>query len=230
MGITAHAKARGGPALDLDGLGIRMTQLIAGLALYGVSISLMVRAGLGLDPWDVLHQGLARRTGVPIGWIVDAVGALVLLAWIPLRQKPGFGTLANVVVVGIVANGALMLLPTPTPLALQVTFLITGVVANGIATGLYIGAGLGPGPRDGLMTGLGQRGLSIRRARTTIELGVLIGGFALGGTIGVGTVAYALTIGPLAAVFIPMFSHRGRANRPRHVPSTSPIRRQDVAR
>ena len=190
------------------GLGFRVTQLFGGLILFGISISLLVRARLGLDPWDVLHQGLAQRTGLQIGWIVDIVGALLLLAWIPLRQKPGVGTLANVVVVGVVANLALVFVPTPGPLALQAIFLITGVIANGVATGLYIGAGLGPGPRDGLMTGLGQRGLSITRARTMIELGVLGAGFALGGTVGVGTVVYAVSIGPLAALFIPKFSSR----------------------
>lgn len=192
-------------------LGIRVAQLFAGLTLYGASIGLLVRARLGLDPWDVFHQGLALRTGLQIGWIVVAVGALVLVAWIPLRQRPGFGTVANVVVVGVVANLALTLIPTPGTLALRMIFLVAGVLANGVATGLYIGAGLGPGPRDGLMTGLGQRGLSIRVARTTIEVSVLVAGFALGGTVGIGTVVYAFAIGPLAAFFIPRFSHAGYA-------------------
>ena len=230
MDTMAPRKVRTRPGLDLDGLGVRVTQLVAGLALFGVSISLMVRSRLGLDPWDVFHQGLARRTGVQIGWIVDAVGAVVLLAWIPLRQKPGFGTLANVVVVGIVANGALMFVPAPGPSAWQVAFLVAGVLANGVATGLYIGAGLGPGPRDGLMTGLAQRGLSIRLARTTIELGVLICGFALGGTIGAGTVVYALTIGPLAAVFIPRFSHGSTAKHARRGQGHLAATRQAVPR
>jgi uncharacterized membrane protein YczE len=195
--------------LHSRGLGFRVAQLFGGLTLFGISISLLVRARLGLDPWDVLHQGLAQRTGLQIGWIVDIVGALLLLAWIPLRQKPGVGTLANVVVVGVVANVALVFVPTPEPLALQATFLVAGVIANGVATGLYIGTGLGPGPRDGLMTGLGHRGLSITRARTMIEVGVLGTGFALGGTVGVGTIVYAVSIGPLAAFFIPKFSSRG---------------------
>jgi uncharacterized membrane protein YczE len=189
----------------------RLAQLFAGLALFGISISLLVRARLGLDPWDVLHQGLAQRTGLQIGWIVDIVGAIVLLAWIPLRQKPGFGTVANVVVVGIVVNAALSIVPTPSALALRVSFLGAGIAVNGVATGLYIGAGLGPGPRDGLMTGLGRYGLSIRRARTIIELGVLAIGFVLGGTVGVGTVVYAVSIGPLAGFFVLRFANSGNA-------------------
>lgn len=208
MVAAAPARARVRSRLHSHGLRFRVAQLFGGLTLFGISISLLVRARLGLDPWDILHQGLAQRTGLQIGWIVDIVGALLLLAWIPLRQKPGFGTLANVVVVGVVANVALVFVPTPGPLALQLIFLVAGVIANGVATGLYIGAGLGPGPRDGLMTGLGHRGLSIRRARTMIELGVLGTGFALGGTVGVGTVVYAVSIGPLAAFFIPKFSGR----------------------
>lgn len=236
MAVATPAAVRARSGLRKDRLGVRAAQLFAGLALFGASISLLVRARLGLDPWDVLHQGLAQRTGVQIGWIVDAVGALVLVAWIPLRQKPGFGTLANVVGVGLVANAALMVVPTPGPLALRVIFLVAGVVANGVATGLYIGAGLGPGPRDGLMTGLGQRGLPIRRARTVIELSVLAAGFAMGGTVGIGTVVYALAIGPLAAFFIPKFSHRGhissrsRGDRQPFGPSVNldQIRRQEI--
>ena len=197
---------RGELSVHSHGLRFRSAQLFAGLALFGISISLLVRARLGLDPWDVLHQGLAQRTGIQIGWIVDIVGAIVVLAWIPLRQKPGFGTFANVVVVGIVANAALSIVPAPPALALRVILLGTGIALNGVATGLYIGAGLGPGPRDGLMTGLGRYGLSIRRARVMIELGVLATGFALGGNVGVGTVVYAVAIGPLADFFILRFS------------------------
>jgi uncharacterized membrane protein YczE len=198
--------APGEPSVYSHGLRFRTAQLFAGLALFGISISLLVRARLGLDPWDVLHQGLAQRTGIQIGWIVDIVGAIVVLAWIPLRQKPGFGTFANVALVGIVANAALAIVPAPAPLALRVILCGTGVALNGVATGLYIGAGLGPGPRDGLMTGLGRYGLSIRRARTMIELGVLATGFALGGSVGVGTVVYAVAIGPLADFFILRFA------------------------
>lgn len=189
-------------------LAARVGQLLAGLALYGVSISLLVQARLGLDPWDVFHQGLARRTGLQIGWIIVIVGALVLLAWVPLQQRPGLGTTANVLLVGIVANLVLGFVPAPGSLPARVICLVAGVVTNGVATGLDIGAELGPGPRDGLMTGLAQRGLSIRRVRTMIEVGVLVCGFLLGGDVGFGTLLYALSIGPLAGFFIPLFTGR----------------------
>jgi uncharacterized membrane protein YczE len=190
-----------------SGLVARLAQLFAGLALYGFTLALMVRAGLGLAPWDVLAQGVANRTGIEIGWIVIVIGGLVLLAWIPLRQTPGFGTVANVVVIGLVANVSLALVSAPHGLALEIVYMLAGVFLNGIATGLYIGAGLGPGPRDGLMTGWARRGrLSLRTARTIIEVTVLVAGFALGGTVGLGTALYALCIGPLAGYFIPKFS------------------------
>jgi uncharacterized membrane protein YczE len=188
----------------------RLLQLFIGLWLFGLSLGMMVRSGLGLSGWDVLHQGLARRTRLDIGWVVIAVGAVVLLAWIPLRQRPGFGTLANVIVVGIAANAALALLPSAHALAAQVAYLATGIGANGVATGLYVGAGLGAGPRDGLMTGLATRGLSLRAARTVLELCVLAIGMALGGTVGVGTLVYAMSIGPLAGHFIPRLTRRPR--------------------
>lgn len=184
----------------------RVVQLFVGLTLFGITLALFVRAGLGLAPWDVLHQGIAHRTGVQIGWIVIAVGALVLLAWIPLHQKPGFGTIANVFVVGAVGNVALDIMPATHVLGVQIALLLSAVVINGVATGLYIGAGLGPGPRDGLMTGFAGRGHSIRNARTLIEVCVLIAGFLLGGTVGPGTALYALCIGPLASYFIPKFA------------------------
>jgi uncharacterized membrane protein YczE len=192
------------------GLVARVVQLFFGLGLFGFTLALMVRAGLGLAPWDVLAQGLANHTGIEIGWIVIIVGAIVLLAWIPLRQAPGFGTVANVLVVGAVGNGALAVVPAPHGLLLQTAYMLAGVLINGIATGLYIGAGLGPGPRDGLMTGWARRGrVSMRTARTLIEVTVLIAGFALGGTVGLGTAVYALCIGPLAGYFIPKFSRVG---------------------
>jgi uncharacterized membrane protein YczE len=180
----------------------RLTSLYLGLVLFGVSVSLMLRAGLGLDPWDVLHQGVAQRTGLRFGWVVIAVGAVVLLIWLPLRQRPGLGTVSNVVVVGLTAQAALAVLPDPRPLALRAAFLLAGILANGVATGLYIGAGLGPGPRDGLMTGLAARGHSIRLVRTSIEAAVLAVGWLLGGSVGVGTVLYAISIGPVAQFFI----------------------------
>lgn len=184
----------------------RFAQLQLGLAGFGFSLTLMLRARLGLGPWDVLHQGLARVLHAPIGWIVIAVGASVLLLWIPLRQRPGIGTLCNVVVVGLVVGGSLAVIPAPTSLQMRAVFLGAGIVLNGIATGLYIGAGLGPGPRDGLMTGLARRGYSIRAVRTAIEIAVLVIGFLLGGKIGVGTVLYAVSIGPLAQHFLRLLS------------------------
>lgn len=194
------------PSLTGRRLPRRVTQLYLGLILYGVSMALLIESTLGLDPWDVLHQGLAVRTGLRFGWIVIAVSILVLLAWIPLRQKPGFGTLSNAVVIGLVVDAALALLPTVEPLWARWVFLVAGIVLNGVATGLYIGARLGPGPRDGLMTGLAARGHSIRVVRTAIEVSVLVAGWLLGGTVGLGTLLYAVAIGPLAHVFIPLFT------------------------
>ena len=192
----------------------RLTQLYAGLVLYGVSASMMLLAGLGVDPWDVFHQGLARRLGLGVGTWVVIVGALVLLLWIPLRQRPGFGTLSNVIVIGVVVD---VLLATVAPvhgLPARVGVMLAAVVLNGVATGLYIGAGLGPGPRDGLMTGLAARGHSIRVVRTGIELTVLLTGWLLGGTVGIGTVVYALGIGPIAHVTIPRLAIRVSAFEP----------------
>jgi uncharacterized membrane protein YczE len=185
------------------GLAARLVRLYLGLAAFGVSLALMVRARLGLGPWDVLHQGIARLLGVQLGWVTIGVSGLVLLAWIPLRQRPGLGTVSNAVIVGLVVNGALDVLPTPGSLAWRAVWLAAGIGLNGLATACYIGAGLGPGPRDGLMTGIAARGHSLRAVRTLIELSVLAIGFALGGTVGVGTVAYALSIGPLTHVLLP---------------------------
>jgi uncharacterized membrane protein YczE len=181
----------------------RLARLHLGLAGFGLSLALMVRARLGLGPWDVLHQGIARHLGVQLGWVTIAVSGLVLLAWIPLRQRPGLGTLSNVIIVGLVVNGALDLLPAPGLVAWRAVWLTAGIGLNGLATACYIGAGLGPGPRDGLMTGIAARGHSLRVVRTLIELSVLAIGFALGGTVGVGTVAYALSIGPLTHMLLP---------------------------
>ncbi len=193
-----------------DRLTRRLVQLTVGLVLYGASMALQIEATLGLDPWDVFHQGLAEKTGLSFGTIVIIVGAAVLLLWIPLRQKPGIGTVSNIVIIGLAVDGALALLPTPDALPVRITFLVLGIVLNGVAGGLYIGARLGPGPRDGLMTGwVGRKpDRSIRLTRTVIELAVLGAGVLLGGTVGIGTVAYALLIGPLNHVFIPLFSVR----------------------
>ena len=182
----------------------RLGQLYAGLVLYGFSDGLLLLGGLGVDPWDVFHQGLSRELGLGVGTWSIIVGALVLAFWLPLRQRPGLGTLSNVVVIGLVINATLATIPAPHDLSLRVAAMVTGVVLNGIATGAYIGAGLGPGPRDGLMTGFAARGYSIRTVRTSMEFTVLAAGWLLGGTVGVGTVAYALGIGPLAHIFIPL--------------------------
>jgi uncharacterized membrane protein YczE len=184
----------------------RLAQLYGGLVLYGFSASLILLAALGADPWDVFHQGLSRQTGIGTGVWVCIVGALVLLLWIPLRQKPGIGTLSNVVVIGLVMEATLTLLDPAGDPAMRGALLVAGVVLNGVATGMYIGAAFGPGPRDGLMTGLAARGHSIRVVRTGIEIVVLAAGAALGGTVGIGTVLYALAIGPLAHVFVPAFA------------------------
>jgi uncharacterized membrane protein YczE len=181
----------------------RVVQLLLGLIGFGSSVAFMVRSRLGLAPWDVLHQGVARQTGIRLGWVVIGVSLTVLLLWIPLHQRLGLGTLSNAVFVGLSILATLIVLPTVHAMWMRVLFLVAGVVLNGAATGLYIGAGLGPGPRDGLMTGIARRGHSIRATRTALEVSVLILGWSLGGTVGLGTALYALTIGPLAHFFIP---------------------------
>jgi uncharacterized membrane protein YczE len=180
---------------------------------FGVSVGLMVRANLGLGPWDVLHQGLARRFDVQLGWVVIAVSALVLLAWIPLRQRPGVGTISNLVMVGLVVNATLGVVPPMHTLVVRASLLGAGILLNAAATGLYIGAGLGPGPRDGLMTGLAARGHSVRVVRTGIEVSVLVVGYLLGGAVGIGTVAYAVLIGPLVHVLLPRLTLATSAGR-----------------
>ncbi|QDQ10372.1 YczE/YyaS/YitT family protein [Streptomyces spectabilis] len=190
-----------------DHLARRLVQLYAGLVLYGASSALLVRSGLGLEPWNVLHQGLAERTGMSIGVVLIFVGAAVLLLWIPLRQRPGLGTVSNVFVVGLALDGTLALVPDAHGLGIRIPLMTAGIVLNGVATGLYIAAKFGPGPRDGLMTGLHERtGRSIRLMRTLVEAAVVVTGFALGGTLGVGTVVYAVTIGPLAQFFLRLFA------------------------
>jgi uncharacterized membrane protein YczE len=205
-----------------DRRGQRFVRLLGGLLLYGISDGLLLLAGLGVDPWDVLHQGLSRRLGLGVGTWVNIVGAIVLLAWIPLRQRPGVGTVLNVLTIGTVVNLVLAWLPAPSALPARFALLAAAIVHNGIATGLYIGAGLGPGPRDGLMTGIAARGHSVRVVRTGIELTVLATGWLLGGSVGIGTVAYAVLIGPIVHVVLPRLqladgavSPRPRAARPR---------------
>ncbi|MEU8326462.1 hypothetical protein AB0C33_49550 [Nonomuraea sp. NPDC048881] len=189
----------------LSSLPSRLLRLYGGLALYGAGIGLQVESGLGNDPWDVFHQGLALRLDVSIGTVIIGVGALVMLLWIPLRQRPGLGTISNVVFLGLFADAAILLLPTPSHLAVQALYVALGVVAIALATVLYIGAGMGPGPRDGVMTGLMRLGLSVRLARFLIELTVLAVGWLLGGSVGVGTLVFALAIGPLTQLFTRWF-------------------------
>ncbi|MEV4052058.1 hypothetical protein AB0J55_12825 [Amycolatopsis sp. NPDC049688] len=182
----------------------RVTQLLTGLVLYGISDALVVAAGLGVEPWDALAQGLTRTIGLSIGVWTNIIGAAVLLLWIPLRQKPGIGTLCNVLLVGTAMDLTLAVLPPLPALWLRWAVLVAGIVLNGFATGLYLGARAGPGPRDGLMTGLAARGHPIWAVRWGIELAVLLVGFLLGATVGIGTVLYACAIGPLAQLFMPM--------------------------
>jgi uncharacterized membrane protein YczE len=185
-------------------LGRRVTQLMVGLVLYGLSLAMMVESFLGLDPWDVFHYGVTRWLPMSFGTVVILAGAVVLLLWIPLRQMPGLGTVANVIVVGVASDVSLALLERPDSLVARSGLLVGGIVLNGIAGALYIGAQLGPGPRDGLMTGLVRRtGWSVRIVRTSIELTVLLVGFLLGGTVGLGTALYALSVGPLLQLFLP---------------------------
>lgn len=185
----------------------RLLQLLVGLAMYGVSLAMFIRAGLGLDPWDVFHQGLAVKTGLSIGTVVVIVSFLVLLLWIPLRQWPGVGTLCNAVLVGVFADVGLALIPEFSHLGGQIGMLAGAILLNGIASACYIGARLGPGARDGLMTGLARRtGWSVRTSRTGIEVVVLGAGWLLGGSVGVGTVVYALAIGPLVQLLLPRFT------------------------
>ncbi|SDS64760.1 Uncharacterized membrane protein YczE [Friedmanniella luteola] len=206
-------------------LGRRIPQLLVGLALYGFSMAMMLRSDLGLAPWDVLTEGLSLRLPLSFGTITVLVSALVLLMWVPLRQRPGLGTVANVFVVGIAVDLGLAALRTPSSLVLQVLLLIGGLVANGLAGAVYMGSQLGPGPRDGLMTGLARRtGGSLRLVRTGIEVVVLGIGFLLGGTVGVGTVLYAVGIGPLTQRFLPLVAVRleARPTAPRTAAPSTP--------
>ena len=174
-----------------------------GLAFFGIGISLIIDARIGVPPWDVFHQGVAQRVDRSIGTVIIATGAALMLLWIPLRQKPGIGTILNAVEIGLVANIALALLPQPESVFVQVPMMLGGVLVVAIGSGLYIGSGLGPGPRDGLMTGLAARGIPLRVARTGIEVTVLVVGWFLGGQVGVGTVAFAVSIGPLVQALLP---------------------------
>lgn len=174
--------------------------------MYGISCAMYIHCGLGADPWDVFHLGVARWLSVNVGTVMIVTGAAVLLFWIPLRQRPGLGTLSNVVVLGMAADAALTVMPPLTSLAARCLMLMAAIILNAIATVMYICAGFGPGPRDGLMTGIHRRtGISLRLIRTVIEVTVLLTGWLAGGTVGPGTLIYALTIGPLIQFFLPWF-------------------------
>lgn len=201
--------SRWSPAIVLP----RLPGLVVGLVLFGTGIAMMAQANLGLGPWEVFHQGIARLTGLQLGTVSILVGIPVLAAWWPLGERPGAGTLLNILLIGTATNLALGFVPAPTDLALQLLLMLAGVVTIAAGSGLYLASDLGPGPRDGLMTGLHLRfGWSIRRARTAIELGVLLAGFLAGGTIGLGTVVFALGIGPLVQVALRVFDRDGRVS------------------
>jgi uncharacterized membrane protein YczE len=192
----------------------RFSQLAVGLVLYGVTASMLVLANLGLDPWDVFHQGMSRTFGLGIGtWAIIASELVLVCGWIPLHQRPGIGTVTNAVVVGLVMDVILAAVHSPHALWARIALLVAGVVGNGFATGFYIGAGLGPGPRDGLSVGIANRGHSMRVVRTTIEGSVLITGFLLGGKVGIGTVVYAVAIGPITHHTIPTLAIGRRQRR-----------------
>lgn len=196
----------------------RVVHLLVGLALYGAGCAIMVRAGIGLDPWTVFAQGVSLQTGIGIGWVTNIVGFLVLLLWIPLRQKPGVGTLANILLVGTSMQATLAVFPAIDGFALQVLVFLLGTMLVAVASGLYIGADFGPGPRDGLMTGLRARfGWPIWAARLVVEASVLLVGWLLGGSVGLGTILFALGIGPLAHRTLPLFDLRRRRDARRTV-------------
>ena len=212
------------PFPPADELWRRSPRLLAGLALFGIGIGLMVRADLGLAPWDVLHQGVSNRSGVSMGVVTILTGVVVLLLWIPIRERWGLGTVLNVVVIGLVVDATLALVDAPGPMWQRVVFLVVGIYLFGPGSGLYIGAGLGPGPRDGLMTGLARRGRSVRVVRTGIELAALAIGAALGGSVGAGTLAFALTVGPNVHWHLDkMTLPSARLRRPRPDPDALPL-------
>lgn len=188
-------------------LAVRLPLLLFGLFVYGASMAMVLRATLGQIPWDVLHVGVSHHIPLSFGTIVVGVSLLVLIPWIPLRQKPGLGTIGNALLIGPSADLVLSVLPAPDHLAPRVLLLVGGIVLNGMATGMYIGSQFGPGPRDGLMTGLARvTGGSLRLVRTAIEVTVVVIGWLLGGTVGIGTFLYAIAIGPLAQLFLPLFT------------------------
>ncbi|HYI52176.1 MAG TPA: hypothetical protein VEX42_11470 [Microbacterium sp.] len=202
----------------------RVLQLLVGLVLYGAGCALTVEAGLGVDPWTVFAQGLSIHTGIGIGWITNILGFLVLLLWIPLRQKPGIGTVANILLVGTSMQVVLWVVPPITGIAAQIGLLVGGILLVALASGLYIGARFGPGPRDGLMTGLHARfGWPIWTCRALVEISVLAIGWVLGGTVGIGTVLFAALIGPLVHVALPLLD-TARPTRAERTQTVAPAR------
>jgi uncharacterized membrane protein YczE len=191
-----------------DDLRRRLPRLLVGLVLCGLGIAFMVAGDLGLGPWDVLHQGISRNTGIPIGTVGILVGLLVLGAWIPLRERPGLGTVCNVIVIGVVIDLTLLVIDTPDALWVRAVMMASGPVLFGVGSGFYIGAGLGSGPRDGIMTGLARRGLPVGWVRGGLEVTVLLVGWLLGGTVGLGTLVFALAIGPIVHVALPRLTIR----------------------
>lgn len=186
----------------------RLVRCLVGLALFGIGIALLLRADLGAAPWDVFHTGVSEMTGLSTGWIIVLTGVLLMLLWIPLRERPGLGTILNAIVIGVVVELVMPRIVEDAPLPVRIVMMFGGVVVIAIGSGYYIGAGLGAGPRDGLMTGLSKRSIagrriSIRVARTTVEVVVLLVGIALGGAIGIGTAVFAFGIGPLVQVILP---------------------------
>lgn len=186
----------------------RVVRCVAGLFLFGLGITFFIRAELGLAPWDVFHKGLSEKLDVPIGNVIIGVGVLLLLLWIPLKQKPGLGTILNAIEIGLVVNLTKPIVGHPDHIVGRLGLMVAGLLIVALGSALYIGAGLGPGPRDGLMLGLSERGISIRLARTCVEITVLIAGVALGGPVGLGTIAFTFGIGPMVQRFLPRFDKR----------------------
>lgn len=207
--MSLRVKYRG--SVLTDRLVERITRCVTGLALFGVGISLQIESRLGNPPWDAFHQGVANQVGLGIGTVIILTGiALLVLVWIPLRQKPGLGTVLNALEIGLVANLVLDAIPRVELLALRIPMLLGGILLVALGSALYIGSGLGPGPRDGIMTGLAARGVQIRIARTIIEVTVLVVGWLLGGQVGIGTVLFAVAIGPLVQPLMPRLAVRPR--------------------
>lgn len=207
VGLTHHYR----PAtvfIPVTGLNLkrRLIQLNIGLVLFGFGIAMMLQSDLGLPPWDVLHQGLSEQFGLSVGIWSIIISFVVLLAWIPLREKYGLGTVLNAIIIGVVIDVGVLVIPAPGSLVWRIILVVGGIVLIGLASGMYIGANLGPGPRDGLMTAIARRGPSIRVTRWGIEVGVLIAGILMGGTFGVGTIAFAVFIGPIVQFFLPRWS------------------------